>query len=126
MLQQLRAFAARRHTRAKDNPPRAAASRPAPAPRRPEFARLDAAGDSLGRALQAYNGRMRLFEQRKLDCPALGRGMVRVEGAVARYGMQRNTTRATLDANYVARDRELRAAVDAAGRQFQRSRCGHP
>ena len=49
-----------------------------------------------------------------------------LRGAVARYGMQRNTTRATLDANHVARDRELRAAVDAAGRQFQRSRCGHP
>jgi hypothetical protein len=69
---------------------------------------------------------MRLFERRRLDCPSLGRGMVRVERAVARYGMQRGATRATLDADRVARDRELRAGVDSAGRQFRRSRCEHP
>ena len=139
LLQQLRALAPRRHAPASDNPHRAAAPRPAaprptapppavprPAPTpRPEFALVDQAGDSLARALQAYTGRRRLFEKRQLDCLSLGRGMVRVERAVARYGVQRNATRATLDPDRLARDRELRAAVDSAGRQFQRSQCEH-
>ena len=145
LLQQLRTLAARRHTSPKDNsrpaaaprpaapPPAAplptapapAAPRPAPAPR-PEFVRIDQAGDSLARALQAYAGRARLFENRQLDCPSLGRGMVRVERATASYAIQRTATRAILDADRVARDRELRAGMDSAGRQFQRSRCERP
>jgi hypothetical protein len=144
LRQRLNAFMASRHTPAKVTPPRKAASppkvmpppaaasppppRPArrPPPSSPEFALLDQAGDSLARALQAYNGRMRLFEKRLLDCPSLGRGVARVERAVARYGMQRNATRAALDPDRAAWDRELRAGVDSAGRLFQRSRCEHP
>jgi hypothetical protein len=87
---------------------------------------LDEAGDSLARALQVYVGRTRLFEQRQLDCLTLGRGMVRVERAATNYGLQRNATRATLDADRVSRDRELRAGIEAAAQQFQVSRCEHP
>jgi JAB1/Mov34/MPN/PAD-1 ubiquitin protease len=140
LLQQVRAFAPGGHTPASHNQPsvatpRSAAPRPAapppavprPSPTpRPEFALLDQMGDSLARALQAYDGRLRLFEKRALDCPALGRGMVRVERAVARYGVQRNAMRATLDSDRVAWDRELRAGVDSAARQFQRSQCERP
>lgn len=127
LLQRLRAFAPSRHPAASERPapvaaPPPAAARPARIPR-PEFASLDLAGDSLARALQAYSGRMRLFEARKLDCAALGRGMARVGRAVTIYGLQRNATRATLDPARVDWDRELRAGVDSAGRQFQRSQC---
>jgi hypothetical protein len=140
LLQRLNAVAPWRHTAASDNPhpaaarpaaappavtPRAVAPQPALIPR-PEFALLDQAGDSLARALRAYNGRAHLFDKRALDCPVLGRGLVRVERAVATYGVQHNATRATLDPSRVARDRELRAGVDSAGRQFQRSQCEHP
>jgi hypothetical protein len=114
-------------------PPRAAAP-PMPVPRpvrlpppsSPEVALLDQRSDSLARALQAYNGRARLFERRLLDCPSLGRGIGRVERALARYGVQRTAMRATLDPDRAARDRELRASIDSVARQFQRSRCEHP
>jgi hypothetical protein len=69
---------------------------------------------------------VRLFDKRALDCSTLGRGMVRVERAAASYGLQRNATRATLDSDHVTWDRELRAGVDSASRQFQRSHCAHP
>ena len=134
LLQRLRAFAPSGHPAPSRSPapavsPRAApvaaptpaVARPARTPR-PEFALLDQAGDSLERALQAYNGRVRLFEARKLDCPVLGRGMLRVGRAFTSYGMQRNA-RVTLDPERVTRDRDLRAGVDSAGRQFQRSQC---
>jgi hypothetical protein len=145
LLQQLRGLAPRRHTPPSDNSRPAAAPRPAPpppaaprptapppaAPRpalapRPEFARVDQAGDSLARSLQAYAGRARLFENRQLDCLSLGRGMARVDRATASYAIQRTATRAALDADRVARDRELRAGMDSAGRQFQRSQCERP
>jgi hypothetical protein len=90
------------------------------------LALLDQAGDSLARVLQIFAGRTRLFEKRQLDCPGLGRGVARVERAAATYGLQRNATRATLDPERVARDRELRAGIDAAVRQFQVSQCEHP
>lgn len=93
---------------------------------RPEFALLDVAGDSLARALKAYDGRVRLFDKRLLDCMSLGRGIVSVERAAAGYGFQRNATRATLDSYHVTWDRDLRADVVTAGRQFQRSQCLHP
>jgi hypothetical protein len=130
VVQGVRAFVPSRHPPANHNlspvaAPRPAVPRPARTPR-PEFAVLDQAGDSLARALQAYAGRVRLFETRRLDCLALARGIVRVDRAVAYYGLQRNATRATLDADRVAWDRELRAGVDTAGRQFQRSQCEHP
>jgi hypothetical protein len=89
----------------------------------PEFAQLDQASDSLALALQAYSGRARLFEKRRLDCSSLARGLVRVERTVARYGAQRSATRPMLGPDRVARDREVRAGVDSAGRQFQRSGC---
>jgi proteasome lid subunit RPN8/RPN11 len=93
---------------------------------RPEFALLDQAGDSLALALHAYNGRARLFEKRVLDCPSLGRGMVRVERAAASYGLQRNATRTPLDPAHVDWDHELTAGVDSASRGFQRSQCVRP
>jgi hypothetical protein len=132
--QRLSALIPARHAPKHVNPPRPVAPAPpvaAPAPRparttvtpSPEFAPLDQAGDSLILALQGYGRRARLFEKRRLDCSGLARGLVRVERTVATYGVQRGATRATLGPDRVARDRELRAGVDSAGRQFQQSGC---
>jgi JAB1/Mov34/MPN/PAD-1 ubiquitin protease len=140
LLQRLKSLVPSRLTGASDTPPPppvsapAAPTRVAPppiAPRPPivpraEFALLDQAADSLGRALQAYGARARLFEKRRLDCFVLSRGAVRVERSAATYGFQRNATRATLDAPRGARDLELRAGLDSASRQFLRSACEHP
>lgn len=128
--QQISALIPTRHAPKPVKPPRAVVS-PPPAPRpvrtivspSPEFAPLDQASDSLTLALQVYSGRVRLFEKRRLDCWGLARGLVRVERTVARYGVQRSATRATLGPDRVARDRELRAGVDSAGRRFQQSGC---
>jgi proteasome lid subunit RPN8/RPN11 len=105
--------------------PRPVAPRPPIVPRA-EFASLDLAADSLARALQAYGGRTRLFEKRRLDCFILSRGAVRVERAAASYRLQRNAAGTTLDNARGVRDADLRAAIDSASRQFLRSACEHP
>jgi hypothetical protein len=112
--------AARAAARPRISPPVVAA------PRSPAVARLDQLADSLAQAVRNYNDRARLFARRQLDCPGLGRGLVALESELVSYDAQRSTALDPGDVGRLARDGELRAAVDSAERGFRGSRCRRP
>jgi|GEM_PF-3162651 hypothetical protein len=88
-------------------------------------ARLDAAADSLGLAVAAFDLRGGLFARRQAGCPELAAGLAAVEERWLVYnGARRDAS--VLDTARDARDRSLYAQVDAVERRFEQSRCPRP
>jgi JAB domain-containing protein similar to deubiquitination enzymes len=86
---------------------------------------LDRLGDSLARAVSRYRDRARLFDNRQLDCAALGPGLVTVEDLVIAYSRGKART-SMLDSTRVTRDQMLAAGADSVERHFDRSTCPRP
>jgi proteasome lid subunit RPN8/RPN11 len=86
---------------------------------------LDHLGDSLARAVSRYRDRAKLFDNRQLDCAALGPGLVGVEDLVIAYSRGKART-AMLDSMRVTRDQLLAAGADSVERHFDRSGCPRP
>src|SRR5581483_3817953 len=103
-------------------------SRPALAPVSravPVRAAPDAAADSLGLAVAAFDLRGGLFARRQAGCPELAAGLAAVEERWLVYnGARRDAS--VLDTARDARDRSLYAQVDAVERRFEQSRCPRP
>lgn len=103
---------------------------PAPAvpagPPSPALLQLDALADSLTLALSNYHDRVKLFENRQLDCLGLGRGLVAVENRHATYTAQNAVGGVVLDPARAARNQALRAAFDSAEQRFQQAHCTRP
>lgn len=87
--------------------------------------RLDRVGDSLGRAVSRYRDRAKLFDNRQLDCAALGPGLVDVEDLVTAYSRGRARL-PMLDSARLTRDQLLTAGADSVERHFDRSGCARP
>jgi len=99
---------------------------PPAAPPSPALLQLDQLADSLSQALTAYQDRLRLFDNRQLDCAGLGRGLVTVESRHAAYTAQSAVGGVALDAARAARQQALRVAFDSAEQRFQLAHCTRP
>src|SRR5690349_16197303 len=89
-------------------------------------ARLDAAADTLGLAIAAFDLRARLFASRQMQCRELARGLVLVEERWTSYNAARKDASTSLDSARTARDRSLYADADGVERRFERSGCPRP
>lgn len=92
----------------------------------PAEARLDAAADTLGLAIAAFDLRARMFASRQMQCRELARGLVLVEERWTSYNAARKDAGASLDSVRTARDRSLYTDADGVERRFERSRCPRP
>jgi hypothetical protein len=92
----------------------------------PAEARLDAAADTLGLAIAAFDLRARMFASRQMECRELARGLVLVEERWTSYNAVRKDASTSLDSARTARDRSLYADADGVERRFERSGCPRP
>jgi hypothetical protein len=92
----------------------------------PAEARLDAAADTLGLAIAAFDLRARMFASRQMECRELARGLVLVEERWTSYNAARKDASMSLDSARTARDRSLYADADGVERRFERSGCPRP
>ena len=92
----------------------------------PAGARLDAAADTLGLAIAAFDLRARMFASRQMECRELARGLVLVEERWTSYNAARKDASTSLDSARTARDRSLYADADGVERRFERSGCPRP
>jgi hypothetical protein len=92
----------------------------------PAEARLDAAADTLGLAIAAFDLRARMFASRQMECRELARGLVLVEERWTSYNAARKDASTALDSTRTARDRSLYADADGVERRFERSGCPRP
>jgi hypothetical protein len=87
---------------------------------------LDRRADTLALALSAFDLRARMFDTRRMGCPALARGLQQVEDGWLAYNMARKDLMATSDPVRDARDKRVYADVRAVEVRFERSSCARP
>ncbi len=91
-----------------------------------EAAVLDRRADTLALALSAFDMRARMFDTRRMGCPALARGLQQVEDGWLAYNIARKDLMAASDPARDARDKSLYADVRAVEVRFERSSCARP
>ena len=87
---------------------------------------LDRRTDTPALALSAFDMRARMFDTRRMGCPALARGLQQVEDGWLAYNMARKDLMAASDPARDARDKSLYADVRAVEVRFERSSCARP
>jgi len=81
--------------------------------------------DSLAQAVRRYRDRAKLFDNRQIDCRALGPGLVMVEHRLIAYSRYKAQA-PVLDSVQLVKDRILTAGSDSVERHFDRSSCPRP
>ncbi len=87
---------------------------------------LDRRADTLALALSAFDMRARMFDTRRMGCPALARGLQQVEDGWLAYNLARKDLMAASDPARDGRDKGLYADVRAVEVRFERSSCARP
>jgi len=87
---------------------------------------LDRRADTLALALSAFDMRARMFDTRRMGCPALARGLQQVEDGWLSYNLARKDLLAASDPARDARDKGLYADVRTVEVRFERSACARP
>ena len=87
---------------------------------------LDRRADTLALALSAFDMRARMFDTRRMGCPALARGLQQVEDGWLSYNLARKDLMAASDPARDARDKGLYADVRTVEVRFERSACARP
>jgi len=90
------------------------------------LALIDARADTVALALAAFDVRVTMFEERKMGCVDLARGLVQLDETLLAYGVARRQGPTVLDAPRTARDRDLFTGASTAERQYERSGCTRP
>jgi len=88
--------------------------------------RVEGLADSTAFAVAAFNIRARLFDERKMACADLARGLIEVDDRWIAYSAARGVGGAGLDATDSARDRRLHADVGVVEQRFALSGCPRP
>jgi hypothetical protein len=82
--------------------------------------------DSTAFAITAFNVRVRLFENRRMVCTDLARGLVDVESRWTEYNVARAIAGTTLGGARAAMDERLHADVSGVELRFARAGCARP
>lgn len=89
-------------------------------------ASVEGLADSAAFAVAAFNIRARLYDERKMGCADLARGLIEVDDRWIAYSAARGVGGAGLDATDSARDRRLHADVGVVEQRFARTGCPRP
>ncbi len=90
------------------------------------LALIDVRADTVALALAAFDVRATMFEEKKMGCADLARGLVQIDETLLAYGAARRQGPTVLDAPRAARDRDLFSGASTAERQYERSGCTRP
>jgi hypothetical protein len=90
------------------------------------ISRVEQLADSTAFAITAFNVRVRLFENRRMVCSDLARGLIEVEGRWTAYHIARGVAGTTLDGARAAMDERLHGDVSGVEQMFARTGCSRP